>query len=530
MMREQPQERLANYPPPQQQPLEEEEPVAVVNHVYDSYGKPIEPEALDIRKEGLIDADGWDFGDNPGAFLETTEVKAMPSRPDTENFPTAQPQLPTSPNRKDLSHRRRTSLSRRKSGDGEVSSAASAAKLDGSFKVRFGLRGHLDVVRTVLFTGGGSPGEPELCTAGDDGVIKRWLLPARYENGIHSANDLDIQPYFTHRGHSGSVMCLASFFPSANFASGGRAQGDGWVFSGGQDASIRVWERGRVDPKATMDAHTDAVWALCLLPTTCGAIFGASSAYGTADSGLLVSGSADGSICVWSVSAPPSLQSPASSTGRRAGGRQRGNSMSSGSTFPTSPQPSTASTTPFHYNLIHNFRRNGSEASPTCITSLSPSGENFAVSYNDASIIVYDTRTGEELASMASQETYDGTSKTAVNAIVGTTAGLDSSFPTDSGRGLSEEENVISGATGSSAGVEGTIISGHEDQFVRFFDANSGMSCVPFHSPISQMNYELTNPLQANAHTRCSPTRPPSPRSVCPPTVASSSAVVMTRA
>jgi striatin 1/3/4 len=48
---------------------------------------------------------------------------------------------------------------------------------------------------------------------------------------------------------------------------------------------------------------------------------------------------------------------------------------------------------------------------------------------------------------------------------------------------LSEEENVISGATGSSAGVEGTIISGHEDQFVRFFDANSGMSCFPFHPP-----------------------------------------------
>jgi striatin 1/3/4 len=88
--------------------------------------------------------------------------------------------------------------------------------------------------------------------------------------------------------------------------------------------------------------------------------------------------------------------------------------------------------------------------------------------------LVYDTRTGEEVASMASLETYNGTESTGVNAIVATTNGLDGSLSFDSGRGLSEDDSVVGGATGSSGGVEGIVISGHEDRFIRFYDANSG--------------------------------------------------------
>jgi len=459
----------------QQNQHADEERVSQVNHVFDSYGRPVENETPEIRKEGVAETDDWDFGESTQFPEPEVKLQVVPSRPDTDAFPIAQPELPKSPNRN--AHRRRSSASRRKNGEAELS-LGNAQKVDGSFKVRFGLRGHLDVVRAVIFTGGGSPGEPELCTAGDDGVVKRWIIPARYENGIHnSANDLDIQPYFTHRGHSGSVMCLTSYFPSANFASGGRAQGDGWVFSGGQDASIRVWERGRVDPKATLDGHTDAVWTICVLPTTCGAIFGQSTSYGPPDRILLASGSADGTVKVWSVSSPPSLMSPSGSTGRRGTGRQRGNSMSSGSAFPSSPQPSVASNSPFNYSLVHTIKRENSDASPTSIVSLGTSGESFCVAYSDAAILVYDTRTGEEMASMASLETYDGTPATGVNAIVATTSGLDSSLTFDSSRGLSEDDTVVvGGATGSEAGIEGTIISGHEDRFIRFFDANSGRS------------------------------------------------------
>jgi striatin 1/3/4 len=88
-------------------------------------------------------------------------------------------------------------------------------------------------------------------------------------------------------------------------------------------------------------------------------------------------------------------------------------------------------------------------------------------------VIVYDTRTGEEIAGMASLETYDGTPSTGVNSVVATTVGFDGSAGLDPSR-IPAEEEVVHGATGSSA-VEGVIICGYEDRYIRFFDANSGM-------------------------------------------------------
>jgi striatin 1/3/4 len=453
-----------------EQPSEDQ--VTKINHSYDQYGRPIETE--DSEKEPPTEADGWNF-DEAASFPEP-EAKPVPHRPDTDLFPMAQ-DPPKSPVRGPGSHRRKGSMSRRKSAEQELSLHPTQKVDSGNFKVRFGLRGHLDAVRSVIFTGGGSPGEPEICTAGDDGTIKRWIIPARYENqgGMHGGvNDMDITSYFTHRGHTGAVMCLTSWSPSQNFSSGGRAQGDGWIFSGGQDATVRVWERGRVDPKATLDGHTDAVWTVCVLPGTTGAVFGQNNAYGGPDRILLATGAADGTVKVWSVSAPPQLMSPSGAGSGRRGGRVRGNSMSSGSAFPSSPQPTVASNSPFHYTLIHSISRANSNASPTCITPLSASGDAFVVAYSDAAVIVYDTRTGEEVAAMASLETYNNTINTGVNAIVATTNGLDGSLSFDSGRGLSEDEGVVGGATGSSGGVEGIIISGHEDRYIRFYDANSG--------------------------------------------------------
>ncbi|KAI1769783.1 WD40 repeat-like protein [Hypoxylon cercidicola] len=430
-----------------------------------------------MEKRGPGDGDGWDFGE--GTFPDPASAQSLQPlthRPDTDAFPNAE-NLPKSPNRGPTAHRRKTSMSRRKSAEQELSLNGMAQKSEsGSFKLRYGLRGHLNAVRTVIFSGGGSPGEPEICTGGDDGLIKRFHIPRENPGHIGGiSSDLDVPADFTHRGHTGAVLSLTSWSPSPNFSTGGRAQGDGWIFSGGQDATIRVWERGRVDPKATLEGHTDAVWAICVLPATLGAVFGQSNHYGPPDRILVASGGADGAVKIWAVSAPPQLTSPQPGPPRRgtASGRVRGNSMSSGSQFPNSPQPNMASNSPFHHILIHDIRRsNGSQASPTCITPLSASGETFVVSYSDAAIIVFDTRTGEEIGSMASLETYDNTISTSVNAIVATTAGLDQS----SGPGLGDEDT--SGPTGGSgtagSGIEGVIISGHEDRFIRFFDANSG--------------------------------------------------------
>jgi striatin 1/3/4 len=75
---------------------------------------------------------------------------------------------------------------------------------------------------------------------------------------------------------------------------------------------------------------------------------------------------------------------------------------------------------------------------------------------------------------MASLETYDGTRATGVNTVVATAMGFDGTASLDPNRALAEDEAPIHGATGSSGGVEGVIICGYEDRYIRFFDANSG--------------------------------------------------------
>lgn len=475
-----------------------EDQIETVSHSYDSYGRPIqsrEEEATQRTSEEPenADPDHWNFDEapEPPTSGERSQQEYMPpQRPDTDAFPAANNMGMKSPTRGGLgSHRRKSSLSRRRQSDGshelrELSTSQSTGNVKGEvgqFKVRFALRGHLDVVRSVIFTGGGSPSEPEICTSGDDGVIKRWIIPASYGNygnqgggAAASSNDLDVQSYFTHRGHSGAVISLAASPASQSISNGGRALGDGWVFSGGQDATVRVWERGRVDAKATLDGHTDAVWTVCVLPGSLTSVFGDQSAnHGGSDRVILASGAADGTILIWAVTTPPHPSSPHTSSRRGPGGSRRANSVSSGSNFPSSPQPSTATGRPFHHSLVHRIER-ADHPSPTCISPLSANGDTFVVSFADASVLIYGTRTGEEMVGMASLETYDGSSGTGVNAVAATTVGLDGTLSLDSGRGVSEDEALVHGPTGSSSGVEGMVLSGHEDRYIRFFDANSG--------------------------------------------------------
>lgn len=96
------------------------------------------------------------------------------------------------------------------------------------------------------------------------------------------------------------------------------------------------------------------------------------------------------------------------------------------------------------------------------------------VSYTDASVLVFDTRTGEEVVGMASQETYDGTPGTAVNAVVARSAVFEAAAASPNRRGSLNEDEVVHGATGSEEGIEGMVIAGYEDRYIRLFDANSG--------------------------------------------------------
>ena len=184
----------------------------------------------------------------------------------------------------------------------------------GAFNVRFAFQGHLDVVRSVIFTGGSSPLGPEICTSGDDGVVKRWIIPAA--TNAYSAHGPSSS--ITQRSHTGAVLSLAAMPASQNFSNGAKALGDGWVYSGGQDATVRVWEKDRVDPNSTLDGHTDAVWTVCVLSGFSASILGDQSFHhGGAGWMLLASGALDGKILIWAVSTPPQLAS--SPTGSRRG-------------------------------------------------------------------------------------------------------------------------------------------------------------------------------------------------------------------
>lgn len=455
-----------------------EERVESVQHSYDAYGQELPPkdeyetqQSRTIEKGSNETADGWDFDEAPQTQQPMHDLPAM-QRPDTEAFPTAA--ASKSPPRMPGSHRRKSSGARRSSStSAEISDLANSLKLDTTqFKVRFAMRGHLDVVRSVVFTGGGSPADPEFATCGDDGTIKRWHIPGSYAN---TAEDLDRVAHFTHRGHIGAVCSLATCPTNLHFSNGGRVPGDGWIFSGGEDASVKVWERGRVDAKACLEGHTDSVWALCVLPGTTGSILGdRCTNFGGPDRLLLAAGASDGTILIWAVSAPPQSASASAGPNRGARGTRRANSISAGSNFPNSPQPSVASTTAFNYSLVHRIER-PDRPSPTSISPLSASGDTFVVGYSNASALVFDTKTGEEIVGMASQETYDGTPNTGINAIVASSTGFDTReavAPTR--RGSMGEEDIIHGATGPVGGVEGLVIAGYEDRYIRFFDANSG--------------------------------------------------------
>lgn len=372
--------------------------------------------------------DKWDFEETDKRLPEAEEItRANAELGSMSNVTNSQPGKHGTG--------RRTSLSKKENAHyGGYGNAPRPAE-NSQFKVRFGLRGHLDVIRAVVFTGGGTAAEPEVCTAGDDGVLKRWIIPASHNAA--SGPDADVSSHFTHRGHAGIITSLAAC-PTAD--------SDGWIFSGGQDSTVKVWERGRVDAKATLEGHTDTVWSVCVLPTP------STVPTDTSPGNILIaSGSADGTVKIWSVTAP---RSPTRSVLqlRKKGRRSQSEDWD------------------FSYVLISTINRPEAGPSPTCINLLSITGTNFLVSYDNAQVVVYDTGTCEELVQMSSQETYDGTKATGVNWVAASTLGLDNNG--------SDEEEPLSGPTGKKEGIEGVVFSGHEDGYIRFYDANSGVYTV----------------------------------------------------
>ena len=157
-----------------------------------------------------------------------------------------------------------------------------------TWSAKYTLRSHFDGVRSLAF----HPSEPVLITASEDQTLKMWNLQKTITS--KKSTQLDVEPVYTFRGHTGPVLCLCV-----------STAGD-FCFSGGVDGSVRCWTipPPSVDPYDTYDAsvmfavmegHQDSVWCL---------------SYNTARQQLL-SCSADGTVKLW---APTSAAAPLVST------------------------------------------------------------------------------------------------------------------------------------------------------------------------------------------------------------------------
>jgi len=153
-----------------------------------------------------------------------------------------------------------------------------------TWSAKYTLRSHFDGVRSLAF----HPSEPVLITASEDQTLKMWNLQKTITS--KKSTQLDVEPVYTFRGHTGPVLCLCV-----------STSGD-FCFSGGVDGSVRCWTipPSSVDPYDTYDAsvmfnvlsgHTDSVWCLSYNPTR----------------QQLLSCSADGSVKLWS---PTNTASP----------------------------------------------------------------------------------------------------------------------------------------------------------------------------------------------------------------------------
>lgn len=214
------------------------------------------------------------------------------------------------------------------------------------------------------------------------------------------------------------------------------------AFSASLDSTIRIWTipPPSHDPYAAHDAsfavqtligHTEAVWALCLLPTT-------TSSKRTGDQRLL-SASADGTVKVWEYS---------DTTGPGGGGSSGGWSLTSSFGGPSTSSSDTNGGDGAGF---------GDGVVPTCLAMYQQDFGKILVGLSNGLVKVYEIDTWQETATFGSVEGKYSQSHGSWGA---TTALICL-------EGADTQVNAI-----ISHPTLPIIISGHEDGHLRFFDAN----------------------------------------------------------
>ncbi|EJT98523.1 WD40 repeat-like protein [Dacryopinax primogenitus] len=314
--------------------------------------------------------------------------------------------------------------------------------LDGEGKkvwvTRRTLKSHLDAVRAISW----HPRDCALATAGDDCTVKLWRFDASSLTNPHARLSSEAEPLVTYRGHSAPVTSLVqSLVPSQKF-----------LFSASLDATIRIWgipDKAHSMPyapfnpafthRATLVGHSEAVWALDMVPVSSGS------------SQLLVSVSADSTVKLWDIESRGELRST------------------------------------WGYNGVGQdlIRKAG-----TSVESIRTQPNVVAVAWQDAVVKLYDVETGKETIQLKSDTTYDGTSKTQINCIIShptmpllVTAHEDKYiriFDLKSGMCTHSQMAHLDGVTSLSLDSQGFLLAtGSHDCSVRLWDPfRDGVTCI----------------------------------------------------
>ncbi|MCO5613920.1 hypothetical protein L7F22_068200 [Adiantum nelumboides] len=302
--------------------------------------------------------------------------------------------------------------------------AAEAAAESQMWKSKKVLRGHLDSVRAVAF----DSSDIGLYSASDDGTIKYWRVDAstlkqNKPNPSGSLGNADIDPVATLRSHSGAVTCLA--------LSNSKRK----LYSGSVDASIVVWkllDSNTVEPYPPFDktseigrlvGHTQPIWDLAILPTR------------GDEEGLLASASADGTVKIWNI------QDNSTETGN-AGGKL----LNSFDYFGSEPSAEKEKERESLLSSPAEGKEAGSLPVPTSIAPCMSDLRKCAVSFSNSIVKLFDIESGKEVMQFASDAHYDGTAASQINKVL--------THPTLP-----------------------TLITGHENNYIQFFDINTG-ACI----------------------------------------------------
>eukprot|EP00003_Mantamonas_plastica_P025589 TRINITY_DN5050_c0_g1_i3.p2 TRINITY_DN5050_c0_g1~~TRINITY_DN5050_c0_g1_i3.p2 ORF type:complete len:454 (+),score=141.87 TRINITY_DN5050_c0_g1_i3:2031-3392(+) len=353
------------------------------------------------KDKDAMGADGWDFND-PNESLRQPTVPDKSSGGTKESSGTSQESSSDNKSSTNAGGSMDNELMNMTMEDPQAAIKKESTIVTGSektWKAKTTLRSHFDGVRAVSF----HETEPWLLSASEDYTLKIWNLQyVGAGGGKKTTNAPDVEPIVTMRGHTAPIYSAIL------------STDKDLVFSAGADKTIRLWSPtpgtaelydaygSACSQKLGMyTGHTDAIWDLDVHPF----------------SNFLLSASADGTVCLWDIEqAEPLVRTL-----------------------------TLASETNSSENQI-----------PTSVEYIRTDNGKAIVSYQGASLAVFDAETGSVIQTMS-----------------------DSSY-SSSGLDLGHQINkVITHPTSPIA------ITAHEDKAIKFWDLKSG-ECI--HSMVAHLD------------------------------------------